>query len=568
MENPTLEQMEAWRDQATERLSLFARSNAIEEPIGIGEECYQLGEDCYKPDRYDQFRWVTEDQFDSVLPPGIEHDRYIAMTNMTGFDDEIKEWSANWNDPGYWHDAAADALWSSNDGAYWTTRDEDPSDAVMARATAASQIALELDADNLIERTPENIGLLHDIVDTVHGMDPESDLGYYRAYPSETARETVGEHLIDGEIAEKTMYGGWNPDRDRYLRVNKDGDWVGMDQTTADRLVWDNRTPILESVGAYADDMPADLTDRVCVMDERFLRRTRESAGPVDRRRPGRLVPSQRADHSRSGSRHRPELRQRSHGSRNRNVRTNHVIHRYGTVPRGHQPVSEQNRHALGRIGRKSRREPGDVHPHQKRLSRHPRGIRATVLLIPTQSHRLHAGTPNKTNEGTTNGRREEISIDGKDFTIEDVELRSGPAWANGPRRADAELPDGQVLGSIVASDGEWLWRLAGEKWNHTEPAEGPIAEYIGHEPNRLSAIRSLLQAIEDRYSATAADDPWASMPDAHSTTTMPDAVSQTQPAQVGDPWASAFPDANALPDPDPGIDQGAMPATGPGIGM
>lgn len=159
------------------------------------------------------------------------------------------------------------------------------------------------------------------------------------------------------------------------------------------------------------------------------------------------------------------------------------------------------------------------------------------------------------------------LSIDGKDFTIEDVELRSGPAWANGPRRADAELPDGQVLGSIVASDGEWLWRLAGEKWNHTEPAEGPIAEYIGHEPNRFSAIRSLLQAIEDRYSATAADDPWASMPDAHSTT-MSDAVSQIQPAQVGDPWASAFPDAAALPDPDPGIDQGAMPATGPGIGM
>ena len=97
------------------------------------------------------------------------------MTNMTGFDDEIKEWSANWNDPGYWHDAAADALWSSNDGAYWTTRDEDPSDAVMARHRRIAD-RLELDADNLIERTPENIGLLHNIVDTVHGMDPESDL--------------------------------------------------------------------------------------------------------------------------------------------------------------------------------------------------------------------------------------------------------------------------------------------------------------------------------------------------------------------------------------------------------
>ena len=42
------------------------------------------------------------------------------------------------------------------------------------------------------------------------------------------------------------------------------------------------------------------------------------------------------------------------------------------------------------------------------------------------------------------------LSIDGKDFTIEDVELRSGPAWANGPRRADAELPDGQVLGDVT----------------------------------------------------------------------------------------------------------------------
>ena len=92
MENPTLERMEAWRDQATERLSLFARSNAIEEPIGIGEECYQLGEDCYKPDGYDQFRWVTEDQFDSVLPPGIEHDRYFRRTHTCTWDWLICNW--------------------------------------------------------------------------------------------------------------------------------------------------------------------------------------------------------------------------------------------------------------------------------------------------------------------------------------------------------------------------------------------------------------------------------------------------------------------------------------------
>lgn len=270
MKKPTLERMEAWRDQATERLSLFARSNAIEEPIGIGEECYQLGEDCYKPDGYGQFRWVTEDQFDSVLPPGIEHDRYVAMTNTFDFDGEVKEWADNWNDPEYWDDAADEALGDGQaDGAYWTTRDEDPADANSARALAASQIALELDGDHLIERTPENIGLLHDIVDTVHDTDPESSLGYYRAWPSMTALETIGEHLTDGEITEKATYGGWNPDRDPYLRVNKDGDWVGMSQDEADRLVWDNRKTILKNVGAYADDMPDDLTNRVCAMDER-----------------------------------------------------------------------------------------------------------------------------------------------------------------------------------------------------------------------------------------------------------------------------------------------------------
>ena len=154
------------------------------------------------------------------------------------------------------------------EGAYWTTRDEDPDVAAVARALAASQIALELDGEELIERTQENIRLLHDIVDTAHEAHPDSDLGYYRAWPSATARETIGEHLTDTEIAEKAMYGGWNPDRDPYLRVNKDGDWVGMDTETADRLVWDNRAAILKSVGTYAEDMPVDVIGHVCVMAE------------------------------------------------------------------------------------------------------------------------------------------------------------------------------------------------------------------------------------------------------------------------------------------------------------
>lgn len=159
------------------------------------------------------------------------------------------------------------------------------------------------------------------------------------------------------------------------------------------------------------------------------------------------------------------------------------------------------------------------------------------------------------------------LSIDGKDFTIEDVELRSGPAWANGPRRADAELPTG---------------RSSAASWHRTANGSGVSPERNGtirNRPKAPSPNTSAMNRTASRPSEAYCRPSRTGIPpqrptthghpcpDAHSTT-MPDAVSQTQPAQVGDPWASAFPDANALPDPDPGIDQGAMPATGPGIGM
>ena len=103
MTKPTLEQMYAWRKDMTERLSAPARLNAIYEPIEIGEQCYQLGEDA-------KFRWVTEEQFDAILPPGIEHDRYVAMTNTFDSDGTVEEWAENWDSPSYWARAAEDAL--------------------------------------------------------------------------------------------------------------------------------------------------------------------------------------------------------------------------------------------------------------------------------------------------------------------------------------------------------------------------------------------------------------------------------------------------------------------------
>ena len=65
------------------------------------------------------------------------------------------------------------------------------------------------------------------------------------------------------------------------------------------------------------------------------------------------------------------------------------------------------------------------------------------------------------------------LSIDGKDFTIEDVELRSGPAWANGPRRADAELPDG---------------RSSAASWHRTANGSGVSPERNGTIRNRPKA--------------------------------------------------------------------------------
>ena len=72
------------------------------------------------------------------------------------------------------------------------------------------------------------------------------------------------------------------------------------------------------------------------------------------------------------------ERYQLAYGSRNRNVSSNHAIHRYGTVPRGHQPVPVRNRHDMDRAGRKAGVKPGNVHPPQKRVGRHPRSIRAS----------------------------------------------------------------------------------------------------------------------------------------------------------------------------------------------
>lgn len=156
------------------------------------------------------------------------------------------------------------------------------------------------------------------------------------------------------------------------------------------------------------------------------------------------------------------------------------------------------------------------------------------------------------------------LNINGTDFTIDDVTMRHGAAWANGPRTLDAELSDGQTLGNVAMLNGKWLWRLTGDaEWKTPEPVSGPLARYVD-QGGREAAIASLLDAITDKYSADKAD-PWANMPAASATG--PADTIQSQTADTTDPWAS-LPDATPLPMPDPAIDPTAGSPMNPGMGF
>ncbi len=257
MQKPTERQICEWEEATTAALRMQARANVLDGAIGNGEECYFLGAD-------EPYAWVTGEQFESVLATPMERDRYIAITNSLGDDEEIGLWSGHWNDPEYWTSAAAEALEAGEvDGVHWTTRDEDPKADVQTRAGLVSEWAVGQAASGMMARTPGNIGLLHDVVDAICDAYPDSTLGNLRFWPSATARESLGEHLTDMEAGEKALYGGWNPQSDAFVRVNPDGDWVGVGRMEADRIAWDGRERILEGVDTYSSGLAPDIVERV-----------------------------------------------------------------------------------------------------------------------------------------------------------------------------------------------------------------------------------------------------------------------------------------------------------------
>ena len=64
----------------------------------------------------------------------------------------------------------------------------------------------------------------------------------------------------------EARYGGWDPDRDDYMRINRDGDWEGLSQERADNLLWDNRGEIIDTVGRFASRLDPDTINHLTVL--------------------------------------------------------------------------------------------------------------------------------------------------------------------------------------------------------------------------------------------------------------------------------------------------------------
>lgn len=117
-----------------------------------------------------------------------------------------------------------------------------------------------------IPHTRESIDALRELVDRVLDANPDSDLGQYKVYPSWLAIIQAGHGLTREDIAEKARYGGWDPDRDDYMRINRDGDWEGLNQEQADALLWDNRREIIDTVGRFASRLDPDAINHLTVL--------------------------------------------------------------------------------------------------------------------------------------------------------------------------------------------------------------------------------------------------------------------------------------------------------------
>lgn len=128
----------------------------------------------------------------------------------------------------------------------------DPDILLEERRTTAVDKALARCDD--LERDDGTVRLLHDLVDEIHEYRPQdTDTGTYRVIDGGTAVETLmREGMTMQQIDEAARFGGWDRERDRFVRFNTDGDLTGLSSDQADQLVWEHRREIIKT--ARRDD--------------------------------------------------------------------------------------------------------------------------------------------------------------------------------------------------------------------------------------------------------------------------------------------------------------------------
>ena len=75
----------------------------------------------------------------------------------------------------------------------------------------------------------------------------ESTIGDLRIAPSINPHDLHLEDMSEEQIKEARKYGGWDPDKHKYVHFNQDGDLEGLTEKQADKLIWDNRQRILQA---------------------------------------------------------------------------------------------------------------------------------------------------------------------------------------------------------------------------------------------------------------------------------------------------------------------------------
>lgn len=115
-----------------------------------------------------------------------------------------------------------------------TMMDEAARDQIFFKPTPENMFALKAAIQQTVEHDERN-----------HG---ESEIGDLRIAPSINPAALHLGDMTEEQITEARKYGGWNPERHKYVHFTQDGDLEGLSEKQADKLIWNNRQRIINAV--------------------------------------------------------------------------------------------------------------------------------------------------------------------------------------------------------------------------------------------------------------------------------------------------------------------------------